>query len=140
MKNGMHKGSVLIVEDDRLLTLVTERLLTKLGYTVVGTVQSAREAIDAVRETSADAVLMDISLDDEMSGIEAARRIREFSDIPLIFLSGSSDESTYRQAAKVGMTDFLIKPISADDLVDPLNQAMEESRSLAFSEPMNRAG
>lgn len=140
MKNRMHKGSVLIVEDDRLLTLVTERLLTKLGYYVAGKVQSAREAIDAVRETPADAVLMDISLDDEMSGIEAARQIRQFSSIPLIFLSGSSDESTYRQAEEVGMTDFLVKPISADDLVEPLNQAMEESQSLVFSEPMNRAG
>lgn len=140
MKNRMHKGSVLIVEDDRLLTLVTERLLTKLGYKVAGKVQSAREAIDAVREISADVVLMDISLDSEMSGIEAARRIRQFSDIPLIFLSGSSDESTYRQATDVGMTDFLVKPISADDLVEPLKLAIDESKSLEFTKPMNAAG
>lgn len=139
MKNRIHKGSVLIVEDDRLLTLITERLLTKLGYKVAGKVQSARKAIEAVRETSADVVLMDISLDDDMNGIEAARLIRQFSDIPLIFLSGSSDESAYRQATEVGMTDFLVKPISADDLVEPLKQAMEESKSLELTELMNRA-
>jgi len=140
MQAGVNKGSVYIVEDDKLLALVTKRLLTQLGYSIAGVAKSALEAVDEVSSFDADVILMDISLNGDMDGIEAVRRIRKSSDIPVIFLSGSSDKETWRRAREVGMTDFLVKPICADDLVAPLKQAISESRMMQASRKRDRVG
>lgn len=139
MKNRLTKGRVLLVEDDKLLMLVSERLMDKLGYEVVGNAQTASEAVTAVRELDPDLVIMDISLNGEKDGIEAMADIRSFSDIPVIFLSGSSDGESYDRAKETGFVDFLVKPVAAEDLVGPLNRAMNP-QSRATSKKVNRVG
>lgn len=127
MESRNKKGSVLIVEDDRLLSLITERLLRKLGYEIAGKAVSAEEAIDLVRESAPDVVIMDIFLEGGMNGIDTVRQIRTFSEVPVIFISGTSNKRSFLQAKETGFVDFLVKPIMAVDLVGPLNRAMAES-------------
>jgi len=119
------KGRVLIVEDDMLLSMVEERLITKLGFDVVGKVTKATDAIDKTTELNPDIIIMDISLKGEMDGIEAMEMIREKSNVPVIYLSGSSDRYYLERAKKTGFSGFLTKPVTSADLKEPLYLALK---------------
>ena len=125
-------GRVLIVEDDMLLSMVEERLITKLGYDVVGKVTNGSEAIEKAGELNPDVIVMDISLKGEMDGIETVGKIRQSSDVPVIYLSGSGDRYSYERAKKTGFTEFLKKPITTNDLKEPLHTAIEEGDSVGM--------
>jgi two-component system, response regulator PdtaR len=120
------KKKVLIVEDDKLLALVEERLVERLGFQVVGTAVTGEEAIILVQENSPDIILMDISLKGDMDGIDAVEIIREDYSTPVIYLSGNSDKFNYERAKKTNFIDYLVKPVTADDLVGPLKKAVSE--------------
>ncbi len=119
-----NKGKILIVEDDVLLSLVEERLLKKLGYGVAGKAVNGEDAVQKAKNLDPDAILMDISLKGEMDGVQAMELIREFSEVPVIYLSGNSDNYNRERAKKTRYIDYLVKPITADDLVNPLSKAM----------------
>ena len=146
---GIESKRVLIVEDDMLLSLVEERLIQKLGHQVVAKVDNAREAIEKAAELSPDLIVMDIVLKGDTDGIEAMEEIRKHSDIPVIYLSGNSDRYNFERAKKTGFTDYLIKPITINDLKKPFNEAFKEemygeetlehsSRSRARSSRLNQ--
>ncbi|WP_322570477.1 response regulator [Rhodohalobacter sp.] len=126
MKKNMSKGSVIVVEDDMLLSLVESRIIEKLGYTVIGKAQSGKQAIDMARQLKPDVIVMDISLKGGMSGLDASEEIRRFSDIPIIFLSGSAESDLIKSAKKLGNADYLVKPIKADDMLNPLKKAVKK--------------
>ena len=126
-KNTARK--VLIVEDDMLLSLVEERLIQKLGHTVVGKVTSGEEAIEKSKELNPDLILMDIVLKGKMDGIEAMEKIREDSDVPVIYLSGNSDRYNFERAKKTNFTEYLVKPITTNDLKEPLELAFNDDGS-----------
>lgn len=128
------KGNVLIVEDDMLLSMVEERLIKKLGYGVVGKVNNGSEAVDKAEELNPDIIVMDISLKGDMDGIETMEKIREQSNVPVIYLSGSGDRYLYERAKKTGFTDYLTKPVTTDDLESPLNSALEQKNGQHTSE------
>lgn len=127
------KGSVVIVEDDMLLSLVEGRIVNKLGYHVVAKSVTGEDAIQQIKAHDPDVVIMDISLKGELDGIETVKRVRSFSDVPVIYLSGSSDKISVERARKTQFTDFLIKPISLGDLVEPMKKALSEKRAKVIS-------
>ncbi|MCC5914819.1 MAG: response regulator [Balneolaceae bacterium] len=122
------KGSVIIVEDDMLLSLVQSRMIEKLGYDVVAKAVSGEDAVEKVRELQPDAVVMDISLKGPMDGIDAMEEIRTFSDVSVIYLSGNSDKQSLARARKTLFTEFLVKPITADQLAGPLESAVNPKK------------
>lgn len=123
------KGSVLIVEDDMLLSMVEERLITQLGFEVVGKVDNGPDAVKKVSELDPDIIVMDISLKGDMDGIEAMGQIREKSDVPVVYLSGSGDRYSYERAKKTGFTDYLTKPVTGGQLKAPLQTALAQKKN-----------
>jgi CheY-like chemotaxis protein len=120
---NVQKGKVLIVEDDLLLAMVEERLITKLGFEVVAKVREGSKAIEKVSGLNPDIILMDISLKGDLDGIETMEIIRRDSDIPVIYLSGSSDRYYYERAKKTNFIAYLKKPITKKELKGPLFKA-----------------
>lgn len=116
---------ILIVEDEFIISLNTEAILERLGYSVVGMAGSPTEAIEAVQDHKPDLVLMDIHLGAEMDGIEVMEHIRSFSQVPVIFISGNSDPSA-RKRANEGekVIGFLIKPFIVTDLRNLIQTAL----------------
>lgn len=123
------KGSVLIVEDDMLLSRVEEQLITRLGYDVVGKVSKGSEAIEKVEELNPDIIVMDISLKGDLDGIETMEAIRKKSNVPVIYLSGRGDRYSKERARKTGFAGFLTKPVTSGDLEKPLFAAMNGNDS-----------
>lgn len=115
---------VLIVEDDMLLSLVEERMIVRLGYRVVGKAVSGEEAIEKVKNLCPDVIVMDISLKGQLDGIETMNKIKTFSDVPVIYLSGNSDKHNMQRAKKTNFIDYLIKPVTVEELEKPLQKAM----------------
>lgn len=128
--------NVLIVEDDMLLSLVEERLIEKMGHKVVAKVGSGRDAVDKAKELQPDIILMDIILKGDMDGIEAMEEIRKESEVPVVYLSGNSDRFNYERAKKTGFTDYLVKPITSNDLYRPFEKAFSKSSDTEQDKPI----
>jgi PAS domain S-box-containing protein len=112
----MDKARILIVEDEAILAMSLENKLDKLGYVILQPVATGEDAIAAVEDEQPDLVLMDIQLAGDMDGITAAGRINSFSDVPIVYLTGHSDEPLVQRAMLTSTYGYLIKPVSIEDL------------------------
>ncbi|SHG21261.1 Response regulator receiver domain-containing protein [Fodinibius roseus] len=107
---------VLIVEDDMIISMVLERMINKMGFDTVEKAVTGKKAISLAQEHEPDIILMDIQLKDDIDGITAMQKIRESSDVPVIYITGNSDQYYKERARETNYIDYLIKPIEMDDL------------------------
>lgn len=122
----MSGESILIVEDEGLIALHLSEILENSGYRIAGTPLSGEESLLMVGSSQPDLILMDIALAGPMDGIEAARRIRDRYDIPVIFLSAYSDQQRTSRALAISPFGFLTKPVMEDQLLAAVTSAMEK--------------
>ena len=92
-------ASILLVEDNVIVAFDIKQRLQQLGYQVLDIIASGEEAVEAVARQAPSLILMDIFLDGEMDGIEAAQAILRNAQIPIIFLTGHDDEETLGPAS-----------------------------------------
>jgi len=124
MSTNKATARILIVEDDGIIAYSLRRLVQKLGYEVVGPVPSGKQAIQKAGETNPDLVLMDINLAGKLNGIEAAAQIQARSDIPVVYLSGYTEDILF-QAGEIGEPyAYLGKPVYERELGDILNKML----------------
>ncbi|BAY11628.1 hybrid sensor histidine kinase/response regulator [Calothrix sp. NIES-2098] len=123
------KPTILIVEDEWVIALDIKQHLTKLGYSVAGTANSAEKALDLVAATKPDLVLMDIYLQGDKSGIEAADQIRQEFDIPVVFLTAHADEATLTEAIATHPYGYIVKPFEEQDLIIAIQVALANHRA-----------
>ena len=107
---------VMIVEDERLISLMESRIVTKAGHRVTGCFSSAEAALSSMDRDLPDVVLMDIKLEGRMDGIEAATKIGEDWGIPVIFASAYPDVRMAERVRKAAPFGFLEKPILPERL------------------------
>jgi len=105
---------ILIVEDEVAIALVLEELLKNMGYGVAGVVHSGEEAVVMAKELTPDLILMDIVLPGEMDGINAARKIGQ--DIPVVFLTGYSEDELIEKAKSVEPYGYILKPFQPNQI------------------------
>ncbi|MDX1639178.1 MAG: response regulator [Balneolaceae bacterium] len=106
------KRKVLIVEDEMIIALMIEQMITRLGHVVLDKVTTGEAAVEAALATSPDLILMDIRLGGKIDGIEAMQQIRKRKNIPVIYISGNTDRIDKNNLQQNGNTVFLTKPIS----------------------------
>ena len=119
---------VLIVEDEVIVSLELQQLLTDLGYQVVDTARTGQGAIDKAQSLDLDLILMDIHLEDDVTGIEAAQRIQTTEQIPVIFLTAYSDSQTLQAAKKTSPYGYLLKPFNSESLHTTIEIAINKFR------------
>jgi CheY-like chemotaxis protein len=125
MKNGSKR--ILIVEDDMILSMVLERMILKLDLDVAGKEIAGEKAIESAQNLQPDLILMDIQLKDQVDGIEAMTEIRTTSDVPVIYITGNSDQYNLDRAKKTNFVDYLVKPIQMSDLKKSIAKAFENN-------------
>ena len=118
--------TVMIVEDDLILNLLYESYLEKLGYGAEGELVYGKTAIEVAKRIKPDLILMDISLEGDMDGIDAMLEIRKFSDVPVIYITGNSDPYHVERAKETKYLDYLVKPIEFDVLKESLENNFEK--------------
>ncbi|MGK7370078.1 MAG: response regulator [Candidatus Halalkalibacterium sp. M3_1C_030] len=117
---------VLIVEDDMIIAMVLERMIVKLNYAVLDKVITGEEAVSCALQHEPDLILMDIQLKDGTDGITAMEEIRESSDVPVIYITGNSDQYYMNRAKATNFVDYLVKPIQMSDLEESISKAFRE--------------
>lgn len=122
---------LLLVEDERIIALDLARRLTKLGYTVLATAGSGREAIQQAVDLRPDLVLMDAGLPGGMDGLEATAHIWAQAEIPIIYLTGSPEG-----VIPAGFT--IQKPVMDQTLHQTIQLALATMDPQASGHPMPR--
>ncbi len=106
----MSVAQILVVEDESVAAIHIQRALKSLGYEVPAVFDTGEEAIVKAGEIQPNLVLMDIILKGKMDGVEAAELIRSRYDIPVIYLTASSDSSTFQRAKVTEPFGYILKP------------------------------
>jgi signal transduction histidine kinase len=107
---------ILIVEDDSVSALLLQRALEKNAHQIVGIADTGERALDILEENFVDIVMMDINLAGELDGIKTTEIINEKYDIPVVYLSASSDAETLNKVVGTNPSAYVIKPFNIREL------------------------
>lgn len=106
--------SILIAEDDERTRILLQNMLENLGYPIIGCASDGLEAVEKTFNLKPEVVLLDIGMP-VLDGLEAARRIFAKVLVPIVVLTGMSDDETLEQARELGVQAFLLKPLSSKE-------------------------
>ncbi|MGD9974072.1 MAG: ATP-binding protein [Desulfatirhabdiaceae bacterium] len=112
----MSNPTILIVEDEAVVSADIANKLRKLGYGVTGSTGAGEEAIELARHHRPSLVLMDIHLAGAMDGIATADAIRREFHLPVVFLTAHSDKATLQRAKLVEAFGYILKPFDDREL------------------------
>jgi len=116
---------VLVVDDEPLIRRALTATLEAAGYAVIPAADGA-SALDAAALRQPDAVVLDLRLPD-MDGVEVCRRLRGWSDVPVIVLSALDAETEKIDALDAGADDYVTKPWSAGELLARLRASLRRA-------------
>ncbi len=122
----MSKKKILVVDDDRVFRAIICQFFESSGNKEyqVAEAENGTKALDLVKETPYDAIIMDLILPD-ISGIEVTKKIREFNkSIAIIIVTGAPSLETSIEAEKLGVYDYVEKPIEPENLVEMIKEAL----------------
>lgn len=113
---------LLIIEDEKQIARFLELELIHEGYQV-DLETDGRKGLEKVKQTHYDLILLDIMLPG-LSGMEVCRRIRHFSDIPIVMLTAKDDIESKVMGLDIGADDYITKPFSIEELLARLRVAL----------------
>jgi len=120
----MPDTSIMLVEDEIIVAADVKNRLENMGYEVLGIFDTGEEAIEKAGELRPNLVLMDIVLKGEMDGIDAAQKIRELFNIPIIYLTAYSDEKTLQRAKVTEPFGYVLKPFEDREIQSAIEMAI----------------
>ena len=115
---------IYIVEDEIIVSMEIQDRLMRLGYLVSGTAVSGEEALEEIPNSRSDLVLMDIRLSGSLGGIETVELLKEFVNIPVVFITAYSDKRTIDRMIAVDPAGYILKPISDLELLTAIESAL----------------
>ncbi len=122
------KGRILIVDDEPRLVRLVREVLGAVGYEVLEAADG-ETGIEMVALEQPDLLLLDILLPRGMDGYEVCKRVRGFSDLPIIMLTAKAREADMLEGFDVGADDYLTKPFSAKELIARVGAVLRRGRS-----------
>jgi two-component system, OmpR family, KDP operon response regulator KdpE len=130
------KGMILVIEDEPQMQRFLRIVLQGQGYSFIEA-QTGQEGLVQAATRSPDIILLDLGLPD-IDGLEVTRRLREWSDIPIIVLSAREQEQDKIKALDAGADDYLTKPFGAGELLARIRVAIRHKvmRQSATGEPV----
>jgi len=131
----MTKKRILIVDDDIDLVRFLQSNLESRGYIILESMDGV-EALKTFEMELPDLVILDIMIP-IIDGYEVCRRIRKWSQVPVIMLSGKSDESDKVQCLDIGADDYITKPFGMEELLARIRVALRRSPMLDSTTSMS---
>lgn len=127
------KEHILIVDDDRQVTSFLGRFFEKNGYRSTAAA-SSRELFEALEREEADLVVLDLILPDE-DGLDAARRIQQTRDVPIIMLSARNELHDRIVGLELGADDYVTKPYEPRELLARVRSVLRRHRRTPAGSP-----
>jgi response regulator NasT len=118
------KGTVLVVDDNRLVLATLAAGLSRAGYHVIDA-DNGDDAILLAREHRPDLALLDIRMEGK-SGFDVAAYLRTHVQVPFMFLSAFADDETVAKVRALGAVDYLVKPLDIGKIVPAVDAAFAE--------------
>ena len=116
---------ILIVEDDKVISLLLQKMVERMEYVVVETATKGHEAVEKIQNLKPDLILMDIMLEDDLDGIDAMLKLRENGlKTPVIYITSNSDPYNRTRAESTNYNDYLIKPVNFDELKSAISKVL----------------
>ncbi|CAM3308510.1 response regulator transcription factor [Paenibacillus lupini] len=133
--------NVLIVDDEPVARQSLRYLIDweELGFTVKGEAQDGQQALEMLRSQRYALVLTDIRMP-VLNGLEMAAAMQEFTDTPVVILSGYDDFAYAREGLRLGVKEYLLKPVDEEDLIALLQKLAAELREQQLLEKRQRLG
>ena len=124
---------VLVVDDNQFMRAIVRNLLNTIGVKIISEAADGIAALDRIRESTPDIVILDWEMP-LLNGPELVRIVRSPSvfptpDLPIIMLSAHGDERRIRESVKLGVNEFLCKPVSAKALFERLISILLKPRA-----------
>jgi len=117
-------AKILIVEDEFVIAQDLKMTVEGFGHDICAVVATGEDAVIKANEYLPDLILMDIMLEGDMDGIEAAEMINQNKDIPLIYLTAYADTSTLIRAKASKPEAYLLKPWDERELQSTIKMAL----------------
>jgi two-component system, OmpR family, KDP operon response regulator KdpE len=135
----MTEQRVLVVDDEPQIRRALRLVLRANGYTVTE-VAAGEAALDALATSTYDLMILDLVLPD-VDGVEVCRRVREWSQMPVLILSAHGEEDIKVRALDEGADDFVTKPFSTAELLARMRRALRRMAAAAApAQPVVRLG
>ncbi|NQT24255.1 PAS domain S-box protein [candidate division KSB1 bacterium] len=120
----MNPYKILIFEDESIIAMELKRKLEQIGYVIPAIESFGEKAIEMVDRHDPDLILMDIMLEGQVDGVQAATRIREKKDIPLVFLTAYSDDCTIQRVKQIEPYGYILKPFDEREIKTVIELAL----------------
>ena len=124
--------SILIIEDEKNILDFMSRTLKANGYKTT-TVTSGKAGLSIINSQCPDLILLDLGLPD-MDGIEIIKKVRSWSNLPIIVISARSEDRDKIEALDAGADDYLTKPFSVDELLARLRVTLRRLQYMSVSQ------
>jgi two-component system chemotaxis response regulator CheY len=129
---------ILIVEDNQHMRSLLRSLLNSVGIREIAEATNGATALDTLRERKCDLVLSDLAMK-PMDGLEFSRQVRTGDKssnpfVPIIMITGHTEKHRVEAARDAGVTEFLVKPITAHSLFSRIAEIMERPRAFVRTE------
>ena len=108
--------NIYIVEDEVITALEIKSTIQKLGYHFAGMSTNYTDALEGIKKTNPDLIILDITLKYSKSGIDVAKELKKTRNIPIIYLTSITDEKVMLQAIQTDPVSYLIKPFHREEL------------------------
>lgn len=125
---------ILVIDDEETTVQLISILLERSGYEVIRALR-AEDGLRKAYRTHPDLVLLDIMMPD-MDGWDVCRRLRELSDVPIVFLTARSDMRDVVRGLEMGADDYIVKPYDNDELVARVRAHLRRSPAPSVSEEL----
>lgn len=112
----------LIIEDDMILALSLEIMLKKLGFNEIKKTHTGEKALEEMVDFDPEILLVDIFLGPGISGIDVVRKIQKKRSVPVIYITGNSDDHHRELAGQTDYLGYLVKPITFTELKKSLEK------------------
>jgi CheY-like chemotaxis protein len=118
---------VLLCEDEGLTVMMLRKALKTHGFAVVAETSTAQEAVYIATSTPLDLILMDVNLQGQMDGIEAARQILAHHFVPIIMLTAIVEQEQVQRAFDAGASGYISKPVTSQNLIPMLTAILTQT-------------
>lgn len=138
MDLGLGELNVLLVDDNAHMRAIVGTILKGIGILNVREAQDGAQALEALRNWPADLAIVDFRME-PMDGVDFTRLVRNAADsrnpfLPIIMMTGFADRPRVEEARDAGVTELIVKPVTARAIIDRLNAVVYRPRPFVRTE------
>lgn len=126
----MNKPRILVVDDEPKMVHLLREALTATGFEVLAAL-NGENAVSMAALEQPDLIVLDIMLAGEMDGFEVCRRLREFSDVPVLMLTAKVRDVDRLRGFDCGTDDYITKPFNTKELVARIRAILKRTQAAA---------